>query len=87
MFNPGDKVNLLEKNASRRLKPIPMIVVSDVRSEIRLRSDGKGKVRGENEETTFAHFANLDGWKMLFPDLEGNRCFSQRGPTYEITAR
>ena len=52
-------------------------VVSDKRSEIEV-EDKNG------QRTTFAHFAQQGGWKMLFKGMGGERCFSQRAPVYQI---
>ncbi|OHA92267.1 MAG: hypothetical protein A3J09_02185 [Candidatus Zambryskibacteria bacterium RIFCSPLOWO2_02_FULL_51_21] len=78
MFKCGDKVQLVEKPKRRGKSPIPLVVLEDRRSEIVLKDEET------NETVTFAHMTQYDGWKMLFPDMEGKRCFSQRGPTYDI---
>lgn len=73
IFSVGTEVEIVECG-----KVIDTVkVMRDSRSEIEV-EDKKG------DRTTFAHFANQGGFKMLFGGLGGERCFNQRAPIYQI---
>lgn len=75
MFKPGEKVKLVKQGTN---KTDVVTVVENNVSEIVVDQDGV--------KTTFAHMTQFGGWKMLFEGLGGERCFSQRGPTYDIVS-
>ncbi len=56
------------------------LITRDLRSEIEIESIQLHP----GSRTTFAYFPSEYGWKMLFEGMDGERCFSQRAPTYQI---
>ena len=75
MFQSGEIVQILQHNEVVGTGR----VIQDSRSEIEIENIDPNP----GEKTTFAHIKGV-GWKMLFPGLDGERCFSQRAPAYDI---
>lgn len=78
MIKKNDYVKVVNGENEEAKETVHVIDVGKNGTEIKVEAPG-----GTRSE--FAYYKEFEGWKHLFKGLHGERCFSERGPTYIIS--